>query len=87
MGTPTGIFDRVNGKGGLTREAVSAVVMTALVSALNTLITVPDTVPVTVADPEAGAGGVVVPPPPDPPPLQEARPNARMAQATNLFND
>ena len=56
--------------------------MTAFVSALRTLMTVPETVPVTVTDP-AGAGAVVLPPL-DPPPLHEARPSKSVAQAATL---
>ena len=59
--------------------------MRAFVSALNTLMTVPETVPVTVVALAVGGGAVVLPPP-DPPPLQEARPSARMAQVTSLLN-
>ena len=73
--------------GGPGSGAVSACEMTAFVSALNTLMTVPETVPVTVTEPAAGAGGVVVPPPSDPPPLHEPRASRSVPQATSLLND
>ena len=56
--------------------------MTAFVSALRILMTVPDTVPVTVTDPAGGEA--VVLPPLDPPPLHEARPSMSMAQTVIL---
>jgi len=50
-------------------------------------MTVPETVPVMVTEPAAGAGGVVVLPPPDPPPLHEPRASKSVTQATSLLND
>ena len=60
--------------------------MRAFVSARNTLMTVPETVPVMVVEPGTGAGGAVVLPPPDPPPLHEPRASRSVAQVTNLLN-
>ena len=81
------MFESVKGKGGGPgRDAVSACEMTTFVSALRTLMTVPETVPVTVTDP-AGGGAVVLPSLDDPPPLHEARPSKSVTQATALQSD
>ncbi len=54
-----------------------------LLSALTTLMTVPETVPVMVTEPAAGAGEVEGSPPLDPPPLQEPRASKSVTQATS----
>ena len=66
--------------GGPSSSAVSASEMTAFVSALTALITVPETVPVIVTEPVAGVGRGVVPPPPEPP-GQALRKSASPARA------
>lgn len=64
IGTPIGMFASVNEKGGGPgNEAVSVCARTALVVALRTLITVPETVPVNVIDPPAAGVDGDVPPP------------------------
>jgi hypothetical protein len=60
--------------------------MRALVSALNALMTVPETVPVTVVEPAVGGGAVVLPPP-DPPPLHAPRNNERAVSNGTINNE
>jgi len=63
-GTPIGMFASANEKGGGPgNEAVSVCARTALLVALRTLITVPETVPVNVLDPPAAGVDGDVPPP------------------------
>ena len=79
------MLESVNGNGGGPgRDPVSASEMSRfLLSALTTLMTVPETVPVMVTEPAAGAGEVEGSPPLDPPPLQEPRASKSVTQATS----